>query len=167
MQQNIEPIVVITTGGTIDKAYSDALSTYQVGEPVVKKLLDIANVTQAYRIIELLRKDSLDLTDEDRDMLRQTVAEQPSRRIVVTHGTDTMTESARALAGLADKTIVLTGSLSPARFSETDATFNLGMAFAAAQTLPAGVYIAMNGRVFRGGEVRKDRKQARFVSTVD
>jgi L-asparaginase len=167
MQQDIEPIVVVTTGGTIDKAYSDALSTYQVGEPVVKKLLDIANVTQPYRIIELLRKDSLDLTDEDRDMLRRTVAEQPSRRIVVTHGTDTMTDSAAVLASLIDKTIVLTGSLSPARFSETDATFNLGMAFAAAQTLPAGVYIAMNGRVFRGSEVRKDRKQARFVSTVD
>jgi L-asparaginase len=167
MQQDIEAIVVITTGGTIDKAYSDALSTYQVGEPVVKRLLDIANVTHPYRIIELLRKDSLDLTDEDRDMLRRTVAEQQAQRVVVTHGTDTMTESAKVLASVAGKTIVLTGSLSPARFSETDATFNLGMAFAAVQALPAGVYIVMNGRVFRAGEVRKDRKQSRFVSTVD
>lgn len=164
MQQERELITVVTTGGTIDKAYSDALSTYQVGDPVVKKLLDIANVTHPYRVVELLRKDSLDLTDEDRELLRQTVATAASHRVVVTHGTDTMTDSARVLASIAHKTIVLTGSLSPARFSETDATFNLGMAFAAAQTLPAGVYIAMNGRVFRGGEVRKDRKQARFVS---
>jgi L-asparaginase len=167
MQQRPEPIAIVTTGGTIDKAYFDALSTYQIGEPVVKKLLDAANVTLPYRIIELLRKDSLEMTDEDRARLRETVAGLDARRIVVTHGTDTMTDSAAALASIANKTIVLTGALSPARFADSDATFNIGMAFAAAQTLSPGVYVAMNGRVFRGDEVRKDREQRRFVSTRD
>jgi L-asparaginase len=167
MQNGPEPLVIVTTGGTIDKAYFDALSTYQIGEPVVKKLLDVANVTHPYRIVELLRKDSLELTDEDRARLQQTVTALDARRVVVTHGTDTMTDSARVLASIPDKTIVLTGALSPARFSDSDATFNIGMAFAAAQTLPAGVYVAMNGRVFRGDEVRKDREQRRFVSIRD
>lgn len=159
--------MIVTTGGTIDKAYFDALSAYQIGEPVVKKLLDVANVTYPYRIVELLRKDSLELTDEDRARLKQAVAALDARRVVVTHGTDTMTESARVLAAIPEKTIVLTGALSPARFSDSDATFNIGMAFAAAQTLPAGVYVAMNGRVFRGDEVKKDREQRRFVAIAD
>jgi L-asparaginase len=167
MQPGPEPIVIVTTGGTIDKAYFDALSTYQIGEPVVKKLLDGANVTHPYRIVELLRKDSLELTDEDRGRLQEPVAALDEHRIVITHGTDTMTDSARVLAAIAGKTIVLTGALSPARFSESDATFNIGMAFAAAQTLPAGVYIAMNGRVFRGDEVKKDRDQRRFVAKTE
>ncbi|HEY7641616.1 MAG TPA: asparaginase domain-containing protein [Steroidobacteraceae bacterium] len=164
MQNGPEPIVIVTTGGTIDKAYFDALSAYQIGEPVVKKLLEGANVTHPYRIVELLRKDSLELTDEDRSRLKETVAALEAQRVVITHGTDTMTDSAAVLAAIAGKTIVLTGALSPARFTESDATFNIGMAFAAAQTLPAGVYIAMNGRVFRGGEVQKDREQRKFVA---
>jgi L-asparaginase len=165
MLHNPEPIVVITTGGTIDKAYFDALSTYQIGEPMVRRLLEVANVVYPHRIIELLRKDSLELTDEDREHLRQTVAGLEASRVVITHGTDTMVESATTLAALVGKTIVLTGALSPARFSESDATFNLGMAFAAAQILPAGVYIAMSGQIFSGTQVRKDRAQARFIAT--
>ncbi len=164
MQQGPEPIVIVTTGGTIDKAYFDALSTYQIGEPVVKKLLDGANVTHPYRIVELLRKDSLELTDEDRERLKQTVAALDEHRVVITHGTDTMTDSAQVLAAIAGKTIVLTGALSPARFSESDATFNIGMAFAAVQSLPAGIYVTMNGQVFRGDDVKKDRDQRRFIA---
>jgi len=160
-----EPIAVVTTGGTIDKAYFDALSEYQIGEPIVRRVLEIANVAHPYRIVELLRKDSLDLTDEDRASLQRTIADMTLRHVVVTHGTDTMTDTARVLASIPGKTIVLTGALSPARFSESDATFNLGMAFAAVQVLPAGVYIAMNGQVFRGDEVRKDRARSMFVAT--
>ena len=96
--------------------------------------------------------------------LKETIAALPERNIVVTHGTDTMAESALALTAIKDKTIVLTGALAPARFAESDAPFNLGMAFAAAQCLPAGVYIAMNGQVFTAGHVRKDRGNARFVA---
>ena len=167
MTQQLEPIVVVTTGGTIDKAYFAALSSYHVGNTVMAKLLAIAQVTYPYRIVELLRKDSLELTAADRVTLRETIASLESSRIVVTHGTDTMAESARALTAVAGKTIVLTGALAPARFAESDAAFNLGMAFAVAQTLPAGVYITMNGRVIRGELARKDREQARFVSDDD
>ena len=156
--------MIVTTGGTIDKAYFDALSQYQIGEPVVKKVLDGANVTHPYRIVELLRKDSLELTDEDRQRLKETVAALDEQRVVITHGTDTMTDSAGVLASISGKTIVLTGALSPARFAESDATFNIGMAFAAVQSLPPGVYVAMNGRVFSGDAVKKDREQRRFVA---
>jgi L-asparaginase len=156
-------IVVLTTGGTIDKTYFDALSKYQVGESVVQKLLEIGRVTCSFRIIEALRKDSLDLTAEDREILRAKVAELPNTRVVITHGTDTMTETARVIASIPDKTIVFTGSLSPARFSESDATFNLGMAFATVQIAAPGVYIAMSGQVFRADKVRKDHSAGRFV----
>src|SRR5688572_11416313 len=158
-----EPIVVLTTGGTIDKAYFDALSAYQIGETVVAKLLGIAQVTHPYEIVEVLRKDSLELDDEDREIVRSQVAALPNKRIVITHGTDTMTATAAVLAGVPGKTIVLVGALAPARFSESDASFNLGMAFATVQVAPPGVYITMNGQVFRGGEVRKDREGSRFV----
>jgi len=163
MQEESGFIAVVTTGGTIDKAYFDALSSYQVGESLVEKILEAANVACAYRIIELMRKDSLELTDQDRERLRGTIEALQTRRIVVTHGTDTMTLSAQSLASLSDKTIVLTGALSPARFAQSDAAFNLGMAFAAAQVLPPGVYIAMNGQVFPGEGVRKDRIRGRFM----
>lgn len=163
MQEESGFIAVVTTGGTIDKAYFDALSSYQVGESLVEKILEAANVACTYRIIELMRKDSLELTDQDRERLRGTIEALQTPRIVVTHGTDTMTLSAQSLASLRDKTIVLTGALSPARFAQSDAVFNLGMAFAAVQVLPPGVYIAMNGQVFPGERVRKDRTRGRFM----
>ena len=157
------PIFVVTTGGTIDKIYFDALSQYQIGESVVHRLLDIGRVSYPFRIVEALRKDSLDLTDADRELIRTKVSELPTTRVVITHGTDTMTETARVLASVRDKTIVFTGALAPARFSESDATFNLGMAFATAQVAPPGVYITINGQVFHANEVRKDRAAGRFV----
>lgn len=164
MSDASEPIAVVTTGGTIDKVYFDALSTFQVGEPAVARLLHIAHVAHPLRVVELLRKDSLELTDEDRQRLCEQVAALSESRVVVTHGTDTMVDSAQALAKIAGKTIVLTGALAPARFHESDASFNLGMAFAAVQTLPPGVYIAMSGQVFRGDRVRKDRAAGKFVA---
>jgi len=158
-------ITVVTTGGTIDKLYFDALSEYQVGESVVRKLLAIGNVRYPFEIIEALRKDSLELTDADRDELYRRVAAVPTARVVMTHGTDSMAVTAGRLASIPGKTIVLTGALSPARFSESDASFNLGMAFATAQVAPPGVYIVMNGEVFPAGSVRKDREAGRFVRT--
>lgn len=158
-----EPILILTTGGTIDKQYFDALSEYQIGETTVGMLLRIGRVAHPFRIEELMRKDSLDLTGEDRALIATRVAAAPESRIVITHGTDTMTGTAKALAAIADKTIVLTGALAPARFSESDAAFNLGMAFAAAQSNAPGVYIAMSGHVFDGLKVKKDREAGRFV----
>jgi L-asparaginase len=160
---NAEPILVLTTGGTIDKVYFDARSDYAVGESVVGDLLRQAEVRVPFEILPLLRKDSLDLTDEDRALMCASIERRPERRVVVTHGTDTMVDTARMLAGLASRTIVLTGSLAPARFARTDAWFNVGMAFAAVQTLPPGVYIAMNGQIFPGDRVRKDRARNCFV----
>jgi L-asparaginase len=160
-----DTIVVVTTGGTIDKLYFDSLSEYQVGESVVRKLLVAANVRYPFQIREALRKDSLEMTDEDRETLYRCVAGLGTSRVVITHGTDTMTASAERLANIQGKTIILTGSLTPARFSESDAPFNLGMAFAAAQTAPPGVFIVMNGEVFSAAGVRKDREAGRFVKT--
>jgi L-asparaginase len=160
-----QPILILTTGGTIDKAYFDALSEYQIVDSGIPALLKEARVALAFRVVELMRKDSLELTDEDRALIASAAREAPERRIVVTHGTDTMTETAKVLASeVPGKTIVLTGALTPARFAETDAPFNLGMAFAAAQVAPPGVWIAMSGQVFDGLKVRKDRAAGRFVA---
>lgn len=161
-----QPILVLTTGGTIDKQYFDALSQYQITETVVTRLLAVARVTYPHQVQEVLRKDSLDLTDEDRLQLVERVRAADSERIIITHGTDTMTLSASVLSGIANKVIVLVGALTPARFSESDAAFNLGMAFATAQTATPGVYITMNGSVFAGNEVTKDRARGCFVPNV-
>lgn len=164
------PILLLTTGGTIDKIYFDALSDYQVGETVVARLLEIGRVRHPFRVEEVTRKDSLELTDVDRAVIRLAVAAAPETHVVITHGTDTMTETAKALADVAGpngegKVIVLVGALAPARFSESDASFNLGMAFAAVQLAEPGVYIAMSGSVFRADRVVKDRAQGKFVAT--
>lgn len=158
------PILLLTTGGTIDKIYFDALSDYQVGETVVARLLDIARVKRPFRVEEVTRKDSLELDDQDRALIYARVAAAPERHIVITHGTDTMTETAKQLADVSGKTIVLVGALAPARFGESDASFNLGMAFATAQIAEPGVYISMSGSVFRADRVVKDRAKGAFVA---
>jgi L-asparaginase len=146
----------ITTGGTIDKIYFDAKNEYQVGPPQVAELLREVKATFDFDIESVLRKDSLDMTDADRQLIRDKVAGAAAERVVVTHGTDTMINTARALHGITGKTIVLTGSMQPARFRVTDADFNLGAAVTAAQTLPPGVYIAMNGCIFDPARARKN-----------
>jgi L-asparaginase len=155
-------IRIFTTGGTIDKIYFDQVSEFQVGEPQIGEVLREAGVAFAYEIEPLLRKDSLDLTDDDRALIRQAVAAAAERHILVTHGTDTMIETALALQGIAGKTIVLTGALQPARFRQTDAVFNIAAAAMAVQLLPAGAWVVMNGRVFAPEKVRKNREGNRF-----
>ncbi|MEM1115306.1 MAG: asparaginase domain-containing protein [Bacteroidota bacterium] len=167
-------IQVFTTGGTIDKVYYDAKSAYEIGEPQIGDLFQEADVTFSFDVDVLFRKDSLDLTEADRTALARRVVECPHTRILVTHGTDTMAETARVVAdalaeaGDSETTVVFVGSLSPARFKATDAEFNVGFAAAAVQTLAPGAYVAMNGRVFDPHDVRKDRDQNRFerVSSV-
>jgi L-asparaginase len=161
------PILLLTTGGTIDKIYFDALSDYQVGETVMAKLLEVARVKRPFRIEEVTRKDSLELDDRDRALIAARVAAARETHIVITHGTDTMTETAKLLQDIAGKTIVLVGALAPARFGESDASFNLGMAFATAQVAPPGVYITMSGSVFRADQVVKDRARGAFVPIGD
>ncbi len=149
-------IHIITTGGTIDKVYFDDRSEYEVGSPQITEILREANVTFAWTLEAVMHKDSLDLTDADRQLIRDRVAAAPSARVLVTHGTDTMIQTARVLAGIPDKTIVLTGSMQPARFRVTDASFNVGCALGALQVLPPGVYLAMNGRIWRPENLRKN-----------
>jgi L-asparaginase len=158
-------IHVITTGGTIDKVYFDAKSEFQVGSPMIAELLKEAHVTAEVTVEPVLAKDSLELTDADRKLIRERVLACSAARVLITHGTDTMVETARALAGVPGKTIVLTGSMQPARFRNTDAVFNVGFALGALQSLPAGVYLAINGRIFAPERVRKNRAQHRFEET--
>ncbi len=155
-------IQVFTTGGTFDKVYFDDLSEFKVGEPTAGDILTEAGVTCRFKLDSLLKKDSLALTDTDRALIKERVAACDAQHVLITHGTDTMADTAQALSVIAQKTIVLVGAMQPAAMRVSDARFNLGYAVAAAQLLPAGVYIAMNGRVFDAGKVKKNRAAGRF-----
>lgn len=152
----------ITTGGTIDKIYFDALSQFEIGESPLQTILTDGLASFDFDIVPMFRKDSLDMTDEDRQSIRDFVAADDAERYVISHGTDTMVQTAAVLADLPGKRIVLTGSLTPARFKTTDAVFNVGMAVAAVQLVGPGTYIAMNGQVFAADKVRKNRDKNRF-----
>jgi L-asparaginase len=155
-------IKIFTTGGTFDKVYFDALSEFKIDEPMIGSLLEEANANFSYEIESLLKKDSLEIDDQDRDSIRNAVVQAPESVILITHGTDTMVETARALQDIKGKTIVLFGAMQPARMRYSDAMFNLGVASAAVQILTAGIYIAMNGQIFDPREVTKNRAQSRF-----
>lgn len=158
----MDELLIVTTGGTIDKIYFDDKSDYQVGEPQIGRMLEDLGVAFRFRVIPIIRKDSLHITDADRELVRATIAAQPARHVLLTHGTDSMVETARVLATIEDKTIVLTGALSPASFRGSDAEFNIGTAVGAVQSLPAGVYVAMNGRIWDPLKVRKNVAANRF-----
>ena len=149
-------VTIITTGGTLDKIYFDAKDDYHIGPPQAPGILKSAGVTLDTALIPLLRKDSLEITADDRALIRNTVEQQTGKSIVITHGTDTMAETGVALNGVVGKTVVLVGAMQPAEFRDSDAIFNLGAAVMAAQTLPEGVYIAMNGRVFDPNNCKKN-----------
>ena len=155
-------LLIVTTGGTIDKIYFDDKSDYQIGDPQIGRMLEELGVAFRFSVIPILRKDSLHLGDADRELVRATIAAQPARHVLVTHGTDSMIATAKVLAAIPGKTIVLTGALSPARFRGSDAEFNIGTAVGAVQSLPEGVYIAMNGRVWDPAKVRKNVEANRF-----
>ncbi|MDF1766467.1 MAG: asparaginase domain-containing protein [Gammaproteobacteria bacterium] len=166
----MQAIRILTVGGTIDKVYFDALSEYEVGVPYALEILEELNLNLDCRVTSLMRKDSLEMVDEDRALVRQAVADAEENLIVITHGTDTMVDTAKALEPLFDqadftKTIVLTGALAPAIFKKSDAMFNIGAALTAVQTVAPGVYIAMSGEVFAANAVVKDREGQRFVAT--
>lgn len=158
-------IRVFTVGGTIDKIYFDAKSSYEVGPPNIAEILNNLHLNPQFRVSSLMQKDSLDMTAADRDLIREQVSRAEEDRIVITHGTDTMVETARALINTAvtlNKTVVLTGALSPALFKNSDAMFNIGGAVIAVQILGPGSYIVMNGQVFAADKVRKDVAANRF-----
>ncbi len=155
-------IKIYTTGGTIDKIYFDQKSEFQVGEPQIVELLREANITFEYELESLMRKDSLDMDDADRALIAERIGQDSSQRILLTHGTDTMVETARALLGIEGKTIVLVGSMQPARLRYSDAVFNIGYAIATVQMMPPGIYVAMNGQVFDPLHARKNVAAHRF-----
>jgi L-asparaginase len=158
----MEELLIVTTGGTIDKVYFDDKSDYQVGDPQVGGILRELGVAFRFSVIPIIRKDSLHVTDADRELVRAAIAAQPAKHVLVTHGTDTMVETAKVLATIPGKTIVLTGALNPARFRGSDAEFNIGTAVGAVQSLPPGVYVAMNGRIWDPLKVRKNVSANRF-----
>jgi L-asparaginase len=158
----MQQLTIVTTGGTIDKIYFDDKSDYKIGAPQIGEILGQLGVAFQFNVIPILRKDSLHMGADDRALVRSTIEQQPGRFVLVTHGTDTMVETAKALISIKGKVIVLTGALNPARFQGSDAVFNVGCAVGAVQSLPDGVYIAMNGRVWDPATVRKNRAANRF-----
>ncbi len=158
-------IAVITTGGTIDKGYFDALSEYQVVDSLLPEILDSFGLGLDLEYFPVCRKDSLELNGDDRAKIVATINRLPHDKILITHGTDTMVDTAQYIGKMEHKTIVLTGAMKPARFKDTDAVFNVGVAMGALQSKAHGVYIAMSGQVFRPENVKKNREQQRFESS--
>ena len=162
----MKSIQIFTTGGTIDKVYFDALSEFQVGESGIGNMLAEANIAYDYEITPLMKKDSLELTDDDRRIINEAVVNCDRELFLITHGTDTMADTARSLIGIKDKTVVFTGAMLPATHRATDAVFNVGFAMAALQLLPSGNYLAMNGQVFDPTNVIKDRSASLFKALL-
>ncbi|MEE4174386.1 MAG: asparaginase domain-containing protein [Xanthomonadales bacterium] len=158
----LDRLLIITTGGTIDKIYFDDKSDYQVGDPQITDTLTYMNVAFDYEINALMRKDSLHMTDDDRTEIRRAVEESDAQHILITHGTDSMVETARALEGLEGRRIVITGALHPARFRDSDAVFNIGCALGAVQSVDPGVWVVMNGCVWDPERVVKNVAENRF-----
>lgn len=158
-------IHVLTTGGTIDKEYT-LEGNLEIGSPMASVVLAEARTGLDISFESVCAKDSLDLDDTDRIEIRKRVEGSETNHILITHGTDTMIDTAAVLLGMPGKVIVLTGSMQPARMRDSDAPFNLGLAIGALQCLPAGVYIAMSGRVFAAGKAVKNRERGLFVDNL-
>jgi L-asparaginase len=158
----MKKLLIVTTGGTIDKIYFDDMSDYQIGEPLIGQILEQLQVGFEFEVKAVMRKDSLHVTDADRQTIHDEIAASDVTHVLVTHGTDSMVETALLLADIPGKTIVLTGALNPARFRDSDAVFNIGCAVGAVQTLSQGAWIAMNGCIWDPRSVRKNRGKNRF-----
>ena len=161
----MDKLLIVTTGGTIDKIYFDDMSDYQIGEPLIGQILDHLRVGFDFEVKALMRKDSLHLTDEDRLLIRHEIASSAESHVLITHGTDSMVKTALMLSDIPGKTMVLTGALNPARFQDSDAIFNIGCAIGAVQCQPPGAWVAMSGKVWNPHGVRKNRGKNRFEST--
>ncbi len=157
------PIAVFVTGGTFDKEYDELSGTLFFKKTHVKEMLTLGRSLLSTRVETLMMKDSLVMTDTDRDLIAKKCAAAKEKNIVITHGTDTMETTARYLAPrVLNKTVILTGAMVPYKFGSSDGQFNLGSALAYAQVLPIGVYVVMNGRFFQWDNVRKNKKAGFF-----
>ena len=158
-------IRIFVTGGTFDKTYDEIGGALAFGETHLPEMLRLGRSRVDVTVRTLMMVDSLQMTDADRALIARECLHCPESRIVITHGTDTMVETARAVAaGVIGKTVVLTGAMIPYAFGSSDGLFNLGSALSFAQVLPAGVYIAMNGQHFAWDNVRKNRATGVFES---
>jgi len=155
-------LLIVTTGGTIDKIYFDDMSDYQIGDPQIGQILEHMQVGFDFEVKAVMRKDSLHFSDEDRQAIRATISASDAIHVLITHGTDTMVKTALMLKDIKGKTMVLTGALNPARFRDSDAVFNIGCAVGAVQSLPPGAWITMNGCIWDPEKVRKNRNKNRF-----
>jgi len=158
------PVRIFVTGGTFDKEYDERTGSLFFKDTHLRDMLKLARCRVPVEVRTLMMVDSLEMDDDDRELITNQCRKSGQDRIVLTHGTDTMADTARALgeAAIEGKTIVLTGAMIPFAFGSSDGLFNLGAALAFAQSLPAGVYVAMNGRVFDWGNVRKNRDIGEF-----
>lgn len=156
-------IKILITGGTLDKEYDPLKGELAYGKTHVEEMLKQSNHKADIVLEEAMLLDSLDMTEPQRQEILKRCIDSQEDRIIITHGTDTMCETAKLLGETTkDKTIVLTGSMVPYRFKDSDALFNLGSAFAAVQTLQSGVYIAIQGKVFNWDNVEKNRNIGEF-----
>jgi L-asparaginase len=158
-------ILFIQTGGSIDKTYPKRALSYafEISEPASRKVLQNISPNFEYDIISLLKKDSLDMDDGDRESILKFCKDSDWDKIIITHGTDTMIESAKKLSQIKDKVIIFTGAVLPERFIDSDASFNLGFAIGAINYLKNGVYIAMQGRIYEWNKCKKAPESGRFV----
>ena len=157
------PVGLFVTGGTFDKEYDELLGTLDFRDTHLKQMLELGRCRLDVKVRTLMMVDSLDMTDADRDLIASNCSDAPEPHIVITHGTDTMVDTARVVAErVRDKTVVLTGAMIPSAFGSADGLFNLGGALSVSQVLPSGVYVAMNGRVFDWDNVRKNRDSGVF-----
>jgi L-asparaginase len=156
-------IRILITGGTFDKEYNELTGELFFKDTHLPEMLKLGRCRVEVDIRTLMMIDSLDMTEQDRVLIADHCHKADERKIIITHGTDTMADTARFLAGrITDKTIVITGAMIPYKFGSSDGLFNLGSAMAFVQSLPPGVYVAMNGRVFPWNNVRKNRKTGEF-----
>ena len=156
-------IRIFITGGTFDKEYNELNGQLYFKDTHLHDLLEMGRNKVSVEIRTLMMVDSLEMTDEDRDLIMHQCIKCEEDQIIITHGTDTMADTAKVLAEkIKNKTIVLTGAMIPIKFGSSDGLFNLGSALALAQTLPAGVYVAMNGRCFNWDNVRKNKLTGSF-----
>jgi len=163
----MQKLLFIQTGGTIDKDYPKVTNgwAFEIADPAIDRILAKHDLPFEYEVVSLLKKDSQEILNEDRQNISEYISQANFQKIIITHGTDTMIETGQFLSTIQDKLIILTGAMRPERFANSDADFNLGMAVGAMSILEKGVFLAMSGRVMPIASVKRDLKTG-FLEAV-
>jgi L-asparaginase len=159
-------ILFLQTGGTIDKDYPKSTKGYafEIHEPAVKRILQKLNPSFNFKIQTILKKDSLEINEIDRDIILKTCNSAKENKIIITHGTDTIGETAEFLSSIKNKTIILTGSMRPQRFSNSDADLNIGIAIGGIQAINKGVYIALHGLIIPYNQLSRNMETGQYYN---